>query len=168
MENQPYLDVFLYLQITCVHICISPNPNYTIPIPHTCHGVLNFSEKSKFLPLLWQFLIDEKWYSPHKYSEDLGHEIKKLKNKKKLRKNDPKVWIGKIKTKTWFVCFFKCLLNFTAHALQSELNKVSISNFVKLQLQSMSSKIEQAFKKQTIFSIKMGPKRTSIRYLYGP
>ena len=43
--------------------------------------------------------------------------------------------------------FFKCSLNFRAHALQLELSKVSISNFVKFKLQSMSSKIEGAFEK---------------------
>ena len=64
-----------------------------------------------------------------------------------MRKNDPKVEIGKIKTNTWFVCFLKCMLNYRAHALQSKLNKVSISNFVLFRLQSMSFKIEQAFEK---------------------
>ena len=64
-----------------------------------------------------------------------------------MRKNDPKVRIGKMKTKTWFLCFFKCLLHFRADALQSELNKVSISNFVKFRLQRMNSKIERAFEK---------------------
>ena len=52
-----------------------------------------------------------------------------------------------MKIKTWFVRFFKCSLNFRAHALQSELSKTSISNFVKFELQSMSSKIERAFEK---------------------
>ena len=47
-----------------------------------------------------------------------------------------------------FVCFFKCSLNFKAHALQSELNKVRYTNFVKFRLQSMSSKIEQLFGKE--------------------
>ena len=46
-----------------------------------------------------------------------------------------------------FVCFFKCSLNFRAHALQSELSKTSISNFVKVELQSMDSIIERAFEK---------------------
>ena len=41
--------------------------------------------------------------------------------------------------------FFKYLLNFRARALQTELNKVSISNFVKFQLKTMSSKIEPVF-----------------------
>ena len=50
--------------------------------------------------------------------------------------------------KNMFSCFFKGSLNFKAHALQTELNKVSISNFVKFQLQSKSSKIERAFEKQ--------------------
>ena len=39
------------------------------------HWKLNVSEKSKFLPFLKQFLIDEKWYSSHEFSEDLGYEI---------------------------------------------------------------------------------------------
>ena len=43
---------------------------------------------------------------------------------------------------------FKCLLNFRAHALQSELNKVSISNFVKFRLQSLSLKDERASEKE--------------------
>ena len=46
-----------------------------------------------------------------------------------------------------FVCFFKCSLNFRAHALQSELSKTSISNFVKIELQSMDSIIERVFEK---------------------
>ena len=46
-----------------------------------------------------------------------------------------------------YVCFFKCSLNFRAHALQSELSKTSKSNFVKFELQSMSSKIEGVFEK---------------------
>ena len=73
-----------------------------------------------------------------------------------------------MKIKNIFCLFFKCSLNFRAHALQSELNKVSISNFVKFRLQSMSSKMEQAFEKMTKFSIKIGPKRTLIRQLKGP
>ena len=52
-----------------------------------------------------------------------------------------------MKIKAWFVYFFKYMLNFEAHALQSELNKGSVSNFLKFQLQSMSSKIERAFEK---------------------
>ena len=46
-----------------------------------------------------------------------------------------------------FVIFFECLLNFRAHALQLELNKVGYNNFAKLRLQSMISKIEEAFEK---------------------
>ena len=56
-----------------------------------------------------------------------------------------------MKTKT----FFKCSLNFRAHAPQLELNKVSILDFVKFQLQSMSLKVEQAFEKSTQFSIQI-------------
>ena len=64
-----------------------------------------------------------------------------------MRKNYVKVGGGKMKIKTWFVCFFKYLLNFNGHALQLELSKVSISNFVMFGLQSMSSEIQQAFEK---------------------
>ena len=41
-----------------------------------------------------------------------------------------------------FVRFFKCSLNFRAHALQFELNKDGYTSFAKFRLQSMSSKIE--------------------------
>ena len=41
-----------------------------------------------------------------------------------------------------FCLFFKRLLNFRTHALHLELNKVLYTNFVKFQLQSMSSIIE--------------------------
>ena len=52
----------------------------------------------------------------------------------------------------WFCLpFFKSLFNFRAHALQLELHKVVFTNFVKFLLQSMSSKIEQAFEKRTKF-----------------
>ena len=49
-----------------------------------------------------------------------------------------------------------------------ELDEVSISNFVKFELQRISSKIERAFEKRTKSSIKIGPKRTIIRQLKGP
>ena len=49
----------------------------------------------------------------------------------------------------FFLPFFKCLLNFRAHALQLELNKVGYNNFFKFGLQSMSSKIERALEKRT-------------------
>ena len=57
------------------------------------------------------------------------------------------------------------MLNFIAHALQSELNKVSIANYVKFRLQTLSSKIERAFENTTKFSIKIRPKRMLIRQL---
>ena len=43
--------------------------------------------------------------------------------------------------------FYKFSLTIRAHALQSELNKVGYTNFVKFRLQSMSSENEQAFRK---------------------
>ena len=72
-----------------------------------------------------------------------------------------------MKTKTFFSLCFQILTQFKALALQSELNKVRISNFVKFQLQSLGSKIEQAFDKMTKFSIKRGPKMTLIWQLKG-
>ena len=69
-----------------------------------------------------------------------------------------------MKTKnTFFVLFSKPCFNFRAHARQSKLNKVSISNFVKFQFQSMSSKFERAFEKRTTFSIKIKLIKTLIR-----
>ena len=46
-----------------------------------------------------------------------------------------------------FVSFFKCLLNFRAHAMQSELEIFWYTYFVKFRLQSMSSRIERVFEK---------------------
>ena len=88
-----------------------------------------------------------------------------LKVNKKVRKNDVKVIVGKMKTKTYF---FKFSLNLGAHLLQSEHNKVSTSKFVKYQLQRISSKTERAFEKMTKFSTKIRPKKTIIRQLIGP
>ena len=48
-----------------------------------------------------------------------------------------------------FVIFLKSSLNFRAHELQLELNKVGFSNLVNFGFQSMSCKIEQAFEKMT-------------------
>ena len=64
-----------------------------------------------------------------------------------------------MKKKTYFVVF-QILAQFKAHALQSELNKVGICNFVYFRLHGMSFKIERAFEKITKFTIKIGPKRT--------
>ena len=76
------------------------------------------------------------------FFEDLRYEIFFLKLMRKCGKYYIKVGVGKMKTKKYLVNFFKCSLNFTGHALQSELNKVFISNFVKFQLQRISYKIE--------------------------
>ena len=100
-------------------------------------------------------------YSSNKFSEDLKYEIflqKKLM--RKCGKNCVKDGVGKMKRKTYFFpFFFKLSLNFRAHALLSELDKVSKSNFVKYWLQSMSSKIERAFKKRIKFPIKNRAKK---------
>ena len=72
---------------------------------------------------------------------------------KKFYEKVLKKWKLKLGLEKWkqniFCPFFKRLLNFWTHALQSELNKVSISNIVKSQWQNMSSKSEQAFEKIT-------------------
>ena len=75
--------------------------------------------------------------------------MKDLKKKvnEKVRKKLRLGWSWQNEDKNIFCPLFKCSLNFRAHALQSELNKVSISNFVKFQLQRISSKIERAFHK---------------------
>ena len=79
---------------------------------------------------------------------------KKKNVNEKVQKNYVKFGVGKK------ICcpFFKCLLNFRPLALQSKLNKVNISNFVKFLLQSMSFKIEQTFEERTFFPIKIGQK----------
>ena len=46
---------------------------------------------------------------------------------------------------------FKRFLNFRAHALPLELSKVGYTNFVKFELQRITSKIEWAFKRRTKF-----------------
>ena len=71
----------------------------------------------------------------------------------KVRKKDNTVEVGKLKIKTYFVLFSN------ARSIL-ELTKVSISNFVNIELQRISSKIEQAFEKRTKSSIKIGPNRT--------
>ena len=99
----------------------------------------------------------------------------------KCGKNDVKVGVCKMKTKTYFVIFSDacsilelmfCRLHYTTLSaafiqlcLQSELNKVSISNYVKFQFQRISSEVERAFEKMTKLSIKIGPKRTITRQL---
>ena len=79
-----------------------------------------------------------------------------------------KLELAKLKQKTFFVIFFKCLLNFRAYALQLEHNKVGYTNFVKFQLQGISSKIERAFENMTKFSIKTGSKKTIFSQVKGP
>ena len=70
-----------------------------------------------------------------------------------------------MKTKNIYFCFFKCQLNFRAHALQSE---VSISKLVKFRLQSMISKIKQAIEKTAKNFIKIGQKKDIYQATKGP
>ena len=55
-----------------------------------------------------------------------------------------------MKIKTWFVCFFKCSFVLRVGAVIFELDKVSMSNFVKFEFQGMISKIEGVFEKTNI------------------
>ena len=91
-----------------------------------------------------------------------------MKEKKRSRESAEQNFLSlnwQMKTKTWFVRFFKCSLNFGAHALQSELSKVMISNFVKFKLQSMSLKIKQEFEKKNIIFHQNRAKRLFIMQL---
>ena len=49
--------------------------------------------------------------------------------------------------KIWFVCFFKCSFVLRVGAVIFELDRVSMSNFVKLKFWSMTLKIEREFEK---------------------
>ena len=61
-----------------------------------------------------------------------------------------------MKTKTWFVRFFKCSFVLRVGAVIFELDKVSMSNFVKFEFRSMGLKIEGVFEKTNkIFSQKL-------------
>jgi hypothetical protein len=52
-----------------------------------------------------------------------------------------------MKIKTWFVCFFKCSFVLRVGAVIFELDKVTMSNFVKFEYMSMTLKIERVFEK---------------------
>ena len=52
--------------------------------------------------------IKKKYYSSLKVSEEVRY-LKLKKNNRKCGKKYFKVGIGKMKTKTWFVCFFEML-----------------------------------------------------------
>ena len=65
-----------------------------------------------------------------------------------------------MKIRTWFDCFFKCSFILRVGPFIFEIDKVSMSNFVKLKFLSMILKIERVFKKtNTILSQKLA-KRT--------
>ena len=56
-----------------------------------------------------------------------------------------------MKIKTWFVRFFKCSFVLRVGAVIFELDKVSMSNFVKFEFRSMAFKIEGVFEKTNKF-----------------
>ena len=55
-----------------------------------------------------------------------------------------------MKIKTWFVHFFKCSFVLRVGAVKFELDKVSMSNFVKFEFRSMILKIEGVFEKNKL------------------
>ena len=59
-----------------------------------------------------------------------------------------------MKIKIWFVCFFKCPFVLRVGAVIFELDKVSMSNFVKFKFLSMTLEIERVFEKTNIILIK--------------
>ena len=52
-----------------------------------------------------------------------------------------------MKTKTWFVRFFKCSFVLRVGAVIFELDKVSMSNFVKFEFLGITLKIKRVFEK---------------------
>ena len=65
-----------------------------------------------------------------------------------------------MKIKTLFVCFFKCSLVLRVGAIIFELDKISMSNFVKFDFWSMTLKIEGEFEKTNKILIQKLAKRT--------
>ena len=55
-----------------------------------------------------------------------------------------------MKIKTWFARFFKCSFVLRVGAVIFELDKVSMSNFVKFEFLGMTLKIERVFEKTNI------------------
>ena len=65
--------------------------------------------------------------------------------------------------KTWFVRFFKCLFVLRVGAVIFELDKVSMSNFVKFEFRMMTLKIEGVFeKKNKILSQKLAKRALNL------
>ena len=65
-----------------------------------------------------------------------------------MKKSLDKDGMGKMKTKTYFVVFLNARSTLELMLCNRKPNKVSISNFVQFRLQSMSSKVEQAFEEE--------------------
>ena len=55
-----------------------------------------------------------------------------------------------MKIKTWFVRFFKCSFVLRVGAVIFELDKVSMSNFVKFKFLGMALEIERVFEKTNL------------------
>ena len=68
-----------------------------------------------------------------------------------------------MKTKKWFVCFFKCSFVLRVGAVIFELDKVSISKSVKFKFLSMTLKIERVIEKtNTILSQKLAKRAINL------
>ena len=63
-----------------------------------------------------------------------------------------KVEFTKMRTKTWYVCFFKDSLNKRAGTPTLELDEGNVSTFAKFEYELSSSKTEQVFEKTKIIS----------------
>ena len=68
-----------------------------------------------------------------------------------------------MKIKTWFVRFFKCSFVLRVGAAIFELDKVSMSNFLKFKFWSLTLKIDGAFEKtNTILSQKLAKRAMNL------
>ena len=130
------------------------------------HGKLNISEKSKFLLLWWQFLIDGKWYSSHKFSEDLDYEKRKKKNlKRKCGKMILKLELAKWRLKHGLLVFPNARSILELMLCNRNLTKLVYPTLLSSDCRAWTLKLSENLKTRTKFSIKVGPKRTCIRYL---
>ena len=119
-----------------------------------------FSRKTVIFATCATVMTMWKCYWTHKFSVDSRYEKKFFLMFKIKCKNDFQGGVSKMKIKTWFVCFFKCLFVLRLGAVIFELDKVSMSNSVKFEFRSMTLKIEEEFeKKNKILSQKLA-KRT--------
>ena len=70
----------------------------------------------------------------------------------------PKIGVGKMKIKTWNVCFFKCSSSKKARAVIFELDVGTIYSIVKFEYQRSTILIKGAFDKNEHYLISMPSK----------